>query len=416
MRKLILIALKDLRLIFRDRSALVLMLLAPFLLTIGMGAITGRFSGTTSSIGDIPVTIVNQDDGELGKAMVEMFQSDNLSTLLIPTVLDDPQSARDMVDRDASAGAVIIPAGFSASIIPAGTDGALTEAVQVEFYANPSRVTSAGILRTILDSFINQVEIGRVAGAVTVTQLLENGIITPVQAAEVGASIGRKMGEDTTRTSSIKMNNVTAAGEAVQFDILSYMAPGMALMFLMFTVSYGGRSLLLENREGTLQRMLISPTTSLQILGGKVAGIFLTAVAQLTILIGGTSLLFQLSWGDPLGVVVLVLAAAFGATGWGLIIASFLKTPGQVATVGSAVMLIFGILGGSFFDITMLPGWVRVLNKITPNAWGLEGFYTLGLGGKLVDVLLPVAALMIMGTVLFAASSFWITKRGLARQ
>ena len=49
MRKLFLIALKDLRLIFRDRSALVLMLLAPFLLTIGLGFVTGRFSGSNNT-------------------------------------------------------------------------------------------------------------------------------------------------------------------------------------------------------------------------------------------------------------------------------------------------------------------------------------------------------------------------------
>jgi len=51
MRKLFQIALKDVRLIFRDRSALILMLLAPFLLTIGMGAVTGRFSGVSENSG-----------------------------------------------------------------------------------------------------------------------------------------------------------------------------------------------------------------------------------------------------------------------------------------------------------------------------------------------------------------------------
>ena len=45
MRKLFLIAFKDFKLIFRDRAALILMLLAPFALTIGMGFVTGRFSG-----------------------------------------------------------------------------------------------------------------------------------------------------------------------------------------------------------------------------------------------------------------------------------------------------------------------------------------------------------------------------------
>jgi len=47
MKKLFLIGLKDLKLTFRDRAALVFMLLAPFLLTIGMGFVTGRFSGSS---------------------------------------------------------------------------------------------------------------------------------------------------------------------------------------------------------------------------------------------------------------------------------------------------------------------------------------------------------------------------------
>ena len=50
--------------------------------------------------------------------------------------------------------------------------------------------------------------------------------------------------------------------------------PGMALMFLMFTVSYGGRSLLVEEATGTLPRLLVSPTTVTQILAGKIFGIF----------------------------------------------------------------------------------------------------------------------------------------------
>ena len=58
MLKTFLIGLKDLRLAFRDRAALLLMLLAPFLLTVGMGFVTGRFSGQSSGIRDIPVILV----------------------------------------------------------------------------------------------------------------------------------------------------------------------------------------------------------------------------------------------------------------------------------------------------------------------------------------------------------------------
>ena len=49
MRKFFLIAIKDLKLAFRDRAALIFMLLAPFALTLGMGAVTGRFSGGSST-------------------------------------------------------------------------------------------------------------------------------------------------------------------------------------------------------------------------------------------------------------------------------------------------------------------------------------------------------------------------------
>ena len=61
MKKLFLIGIKDLKLIFRDRAALIFMLLAPFLLTIGMGFVTGRFSGGSNGLSDIPVIIVNLD-------------------------------------------------------------------------------------------------------------------------------------------------------------------------------------------------------------------------------------------------------------------------------------------------------------------------------------------------------------------
>lgn len=411
------IAWKDLRLIFRDRSALVLMLLAPFVLTLGMGAVTGRFSGGSStSISDIPLVLVNHDEGDLGNALVEMFDSADLADLVEPALLDDLDEAKAMVDKDETAAVIYIPAGYTASIIPAAGSAVVSDPVQIEFYTNPTRPTSSGILKTILDQFISQVEIARISGEVTVSQLLENGLIDASQAAAVGMSAGQEMAQASRQRSSITIKNLTASGEAVEFDILSYMAPGMALMFLMFTVTYGGRSLIVEDRLGTLPRILVSPTPTPLILGGKVFGILLTAVAQLLILIGGTSLLFGLYWGDPLGMIVLVLAAAIGATGWGMLLAAFLKSPGQVANVGSAVMLIFGLLGGSFFSLSNLPEWIQVFSRITPNAWGLDGFSTLAMGGTLKNILTPVGVLLGMGLVLFTISSLWISRRGLSRK
>jgi len=146
-----------------------------------------------------------------------------------------------------------------------------------------------------------------------------------------------------------------------------------------------------------------------------VFGIYLTGVAQMLVLIVASTLMFRLDWGDPLGVLGLVLAAVAGAVGWGMLITALAKTPGQVAAVGTAVMLTFGILGGTFIDTANMSPLFVALSKMTPNAWGLDGFLTLALGGNLGSILTQIAALLVMGGVLFTISVLIISRRGIAR-
>ncbi|MBL0344583.1 ABC transporter permease [Candidatus Villigracilis affinis] len=420
MLKTFIIGIKDLRLAFRDRAALIFMLAAPFALTLGLGLVTGRFSGNSSGISDIPVIIVNLDKKELGNALEDLFSSQDLAELVEPVSGSSPEAARQLVDEDESAAAIIIPEGFTKSIIPSQADfanGNEPEAIQIEVYANPSRPTSAGIIKAIVDEFISRVEEGQVSAQTSILQMILSGRITPEQAEQAGIEMGQRLqNSSNVDTLAIKLNSTTADGEAVQFDILAYLAPGMALMFLMYTVSHGGRSILAEKAQGTLPRMLVTPTNSMQILGGKVFGIFLTGAAQMLILIGATTLLFQLKWGDGIGVVILVFAAVFAATGWGMLITALARTTAQVANVGSAIMLIFGILGGSFISLEQMPLAVQTFSKITPNAWALDGFTTLGLGGTLADLFAPITALLTMGIILFLTSVVLFGKKNLVQK
>jgi ABC-type multidrug transport system permease subunit len=271
--------------------------------------------------------------------------------------------------------------------------------VQLSCDANPA-TPPAWAWSTILDEFLSQVEVGRVGGQVAVEQLIHGGLVQPGDAAQLGAAIGRQSALASGNSPSIAIHAVTNRGEAIPFDILAYIAPGMALMFLMYTTSYGGRVLLAERSQGTLPRLLVSPTTSAQVLGGKVFGTFLTGAAQMFILILASTLLFGLQWGDPLGILALVLAAVFGATGWGLLVTAIARTPGQASWIGTAIMLIFGLLGGSFISLENMPGWFRLVSRITPNAWGLDGFSTLAMGGALGDILPALLALLGMGALL----------------
>ncbi len=419
MKKVFLIGFKDLTLVFRDRPALMLMLLAPFLLTLGLGFVTGRFSGRGSRLSDIPVILVNQDKAQLGNALVDVFKSPDLSELIKPTESDDPVAARRLIDADKAAAVVVIPAGFSASILPGlgrGNSASSTvETVKIEIYANPTRPTSAGIVQTIVEGFLGRLETARVAGRVIVTQLVAGGLVAPQDAGKVGSQVGeQQFTTDTPPAITLKTANT---GQAAQdFDILAYLAPGMALMFLMYAVSYGGRSILAERSQGTLPRLMISPTSTTQVMGGKVLGVYLTGVAQLGILILASTLLFGLKWGDALGVTVLVLAAVFGTAGWGVLLTSIVRTPAQVGSLGSALMLTFGIMGGSFISLNNMPPFVQALSKITPNAWGLDGFTTLALGGNLSDIAMPVTALLVMGAVLFTVAVILFNRQGLVQK
>jgi len=418
MKKLFLIGIKDLKLMFRDRAALTFMLLAPFLLTIGMGFVTGRFSGGSTGISDIPVVIVNLDQGDLGNALEDLFNSEELAGLMEPSASSDPEAARQLIESDQASAAIIIPDGFTESIIPAeGTMLAQTtspEPVQIEVYTNPSSPTSAGIVKAVVDEFISRIEEGRTSGMTSIVGLMKSGLLNPLNVEKEASELFQNVAESESSAITLKTN--MEGSDAVEFDLLSYFAPGMALMFLMYTVSYGGRSILAEHTGGTLPRLMISPTPTTQVLGGKVLGIFFMGVAQVGILILVSTLFFQVRWGDTLGVIVLILAAVFGATGWGMLITACAHTPAQAANTGTIVMLIFSILGGSFINLENFPPFIQTISKITPNAWGLDGFTTLALGGTLKNLTEPITALLVMGTVLFGIAVVIFNRNGLVQK
>jgi len=419
MRPILLIALKDLILIFRDRAMLLMIVIGPFLLTLGMGLVGGRFGGSGGSSSgptDIPVVVVNQDGEELGNALVKVLDSPELDDLLAPTFISDPDMAKQWVNEDQMAAAVIIPPGFTRSVFPsAGEAGAWglvpSSEVSILLYANPQRPNSVAIVESILRAFLFRVEKGRILGWTTVASLVLHGEIQPEQAEVVGRALGESLARADNPQDLIRVVALEAGkSEATRVDIMTALAPGMALFFLMFTATYGARSLLAERRQQTLQRLMITPITPAQILIGKGIGVYLSGVIQQVLLIGASTLLFGLRWGDFWGVLVLILCASFAAVGWGLLIAALARTPGQVASMGSALMLVFGLLGGSFVDLQNLSPAIYWLSRITPNAWGMDGFSILAGGGSLAQIIRPLLALIFMGGGLTAVAG-WLLAR-----
>ncbi|MEM7113174.1 MAG: ABC transporter permease [Chloroflexota bacterium] len=417
MRKILNIGWKDLIVTFRDRAALIMMLLAPFLLTLGMGLVTGGFSDDGQrGLSDIPVVVVNEDEGDIGEFLSEVLASPELAELLITTTVVSPADARQQVENDEVAAAVIIPAAFSDSIVPDPTTGQLEAAESIEIYANPARPISASVVEAIVGDFLNRMQTGIVAAEVSTQQLVVSGRIDFDEIQETATMLGEQLSQQAVarQGNGIEINSFTSEGEEEDgFNVLAFFAPGMAIFFLMYTVTVGARSIIEERQDGTFMRLLATPTTMTELLGGKVLGTFLTGLAQVAILIVATTILFGLRWGDGLGVALLIVSVALAATSWGILFASASQTVQQVNTLGTAVMLIFGVLGGTFFPAAQFSDTFRLLGRVTPHSWAMDGFLSLATGGTLADIGLPLVALMLMALVLFGFATVLLRRQSL---
>ena len=415
MNKILTIMWKDVRVLFGDWASVALIIAGPLVLALGLGLVTGSFGGDDGApaIGRIPVLLVDQDGGQFATALTDLFAAPELSDLVAPEALADADAARARVAGGEATAAIIIPPGFSDSFLPDPATGEMPPAVAVQLYADPGAPIGAAVVRGIVEEFTARVDTGVAGVRVGLTGLATSGAVPPSELAAIGRQMGEGMGGDATAAASlIRVNRVsTTTSDSPNFNPLAYFAPSMALLFLMYAVTLGARTLLAERREGTLPRMLAAPVTAGQVLGGKVGGIFLGGFIQLGALIVLTTLLFQLNWGNPLSVLLLVIAAALAATGWGLLIASVAANAGQITNVGMAVTLLFGILGGSFVPLANAWPVLDVLSRITPNRWALDGFTALASGEPASAVFVPIAGLLVMAAVLFAVAALLFRRR-----
>ncbi len=317
MHKIWQIARKDLLLIFRDPMALVFYLLAPFLLTLGMAAITGAFNSGDSGLSNIPLVITNADQAQLGNGLVDVFQSEDLDSLINPILDNDFEDAKSLVDEREAMAALLIPAGFSNSIIPQSGQSPSEEVIQLELYTDGESTYSIGVVRTIIQTFLSELESSSASYSVAISKMLSEGLISLEELPTIMASLstGMEAGSSTGSNYEIVSSNKTFESKNVSY--LAMIAPGMALMFLMYNVSAGGVSFLIERRNYTLQRNLVSPTQNFQIIFGKSMVIFLRGFAQVLILVLTSSLLFKLYWGKWLAVLVLIALRCLWCFGLG---------------------------------------------------------------------------------------------------
>ncbi len=199
----------------------------------------------------------------------------------------------------------------------------------------------------------------------------------------------------------------------MEISPFAFFAPSMGILFLMFAMMDSTRSILEEEKAGTLPRLLTTPIRHSELLMGKVGGVFLAGIIQFVVFVFASRLLFQLNWGNSAaGLALMVLAIVLAYTGLGMLIAAFAKDANQAAIFGSVISLVFAALGGNFVNAQNFPAWLDQLSKITINRWGIDGLTALTIyEGGLADVLLPAAVLLSIGGFFFLAALWQFDRR-----
>lgn len=414
------IAWKDTLTRFRDWKALVGLLAAPLIISALIGLAFGNLGGLGGSqapISDIEVILVNLDDGVLGENYAMVLNSPDLDELLNLREMEDLAAARQEIEDGNARGVIYIPPGFSDALIAEGPPGEAgeTAGARVQIFTDPAASVSPFLIQSIVEQIT--------AGANTIllaAELSVEGVLNYQEAlgpalAELAPALEAELDPDnfTFATEELSLQ-VIEVGEAQEgFDPFAFFIPGMAVFFLMFSMFDGSRSILLEESRGTLPRLMTTPTGTAQIILGKMGGTFLTGLLQFAVLVIASTLIFGISWGNSIpGLIQVVVLTVFAASGLGALLTAFAKDASQASIVGSAVALVFGALGGSFFPASNLGGVVDIASRLTINRWAMEGLTTLTIeGGGYNDILFPSGVLAAIGLATFVLALFAFQRR-----
>lgn len=380
------IARKDIRVLFRDRSAMIFIFGMPLIFTVIFG---GIFSNQgKSSGGPISVLVVNQDAGPHGAELMAAMKQVGLKPV---TAVGGPEGINSSITKGDYALGVIIPSAYSADLEKAvrGIVSSQNDAPQahLEFREDPAQAQVAQIAR------------GALAGAVIkAASPLYKDAIRDVWGLSNGQSFGMGSGQSPVAITSAEVKK----RELTPGDLF---IPGFAVYFVFFMANGVAATLLLERQEGTLKRMLSAPITRGQILTGKMLARALIGLLQTVLLFGIGKFTLHLSLGvsDLPGMALVALATVFAATGLGLLIATFGKTMEQIQGMTTLVLLMMGLLSGSLVPRQFLPETLQKLSLITPHAWALNAYQDLLLRH------LPLASTLVnIGAVILFGIGFYI--------
>lgn len=382
------IAGKDLRQRLRDRSALVIGLIAPIAIAALMSLALKGMDTFHYTLG-----VVDADHGPVASGLVQTLQHPSLRNIVRVRLLPSEAAAAQAVRGKRVAAALVIPAGFSEAASGSAGTGLKT-------LGSVNNAIAASVTESIASSFVAQINADRLSVATALAAGAQPSSLPDLAARASNLRLPEQLVERPLGAHPVKA--------------ISYMAPAMAIFFLFFSISFTARSFFVDRAQGMIERMRSTPIRPLEILMGKALSVFVFGALSLAAIAVITSALFGANWGSPLAAIVVCLAMVISVVCLTALVIGLARTQRQAEGISSAVIFVLALLGGNFTFISVAPSIMRKLALFTPNGWALRAFTDLSTtGGGLGTVAVPVLAMGAFSAVAGSAAVL-LAKRAVA--
>ncbi|MGD9703442.1 MAG: ABC transporter permease [Acidimicrobiia bacterium] len=354
-----------LRSLLRDRQALFFMLVMPVIVIVIVGT-------TFGGAGTIDVGVVNTDDGVVATRTVAALEAtDGIDV----TIYENEEDVAAAVRRSH------VSAGL---VLAAGLDGDLAA----------GRVAAIRFVAGTLDSNVLTVKLAvqgvvddlaaRFGAASFVSERVGVPFAGGLEAADSAATSGGI---------SIVTSDV-GTGRARSLSEFSYVVPQNLVLFTFINALASAAFLVQIRRDGVLHRALSTRTSAATLLGGLTLGWFALALFQASAIVVIGRVAFDVRWGDPAGVTVLLVLWALVGCGGGVLVGALADNIDRTGALMPVVGIVLGALGGCMVPFEVFPPVMRAVALAVPHTWALNGFRNLVFdGGGLADIAGSIAVL-----------------------
>lgn len=421
-RQATVLAMKDLRLLLRDRAAAFFTFVFPLAIALFFGYV---FSGTTSE--PLKVVAFVERPSPQAEAFLKALGDDGGFSL---TVVADRPAGELAVRRGQAAAMVVVPESYAEGLDSVFSGGGAELALVVD----PSRRAEGAMLvgkihevafRTVFSSMSDPEQFGRMLDRAEKSLEASDLPLTdriavrtalararamsskPREGAAAGGSEGGLAGWRPVKVSvgELEMQpGIPANSFAISFT------QGLAWALFGAVLAFGS-GIAEERQRGTLVRLLVSPMRPVTILVGKALGCFVACLATewLLVLVGVAFFGVRVSsW--PL-LALCSAATAFGFCGVMMMLAGGFRTQGGAQGAGRAVLLVLTMVGGGTVPLVFMPPFLRLASNASPFKWAVlvaEGCTWRSWG--MAELWLPLAALVAVGAAGLAIGAVMVRR------